>query len=90
MVASSISNYIQAVIFFHNIRGLTLSDWRDFNLKATITGIRNNQEASSHRKDPLLPKHLSRVARRVDWDSQIQKLVWGAMCFELISHTPKG
>ena len=81
MVASSISNYIQAVIFFHNLKGLTPPDWRDFNLKATLTGIKNTQEATSNRKDPLLPKHLAKVAKIVDLDSQIQRLVWTAMCF---------
>ena len=81
MVASSISNYIHAIIFFHNINGHTPPDWRDFNLKATISGIKNTQEATSNRKDPLLPKHLAKIAPHVEESSQIQRLVWAAMCF---------
>ena len=56
-------------------------DWKDFNLKATITGIRNQQVTPSNQKDPLLPKHLARIAKHVDFDSRIQRLVWAAICF---------
>ena len=81
MVASSITTYIQAVIFFSNIYGHQPPDWKDFNLKATITGIRNLQTAPSNQKDPLFPKHLAKIASIVDSESIIQKLVWAAMCF---------
>ena len=81
MVASSITTYIQAVIFFHNIHGHQPPEWKNFNLKSTISGIRNLQTAPSGRKDPLLPKHLARISKVVDKGSAVQKLVWAAMCF---------
>ena len=81
MVASSITTYIQAVIFFHNIHGHQPPDWKDFELKATMSGIRNLQVTPSNQKDPLFPKHLVKIARVVDNESVIQRLVWAAMCF---------
>ena len=81
MVASSITTYVQAVIFFHNIHGHQPPDWKDFNLKATIAGIRNLQTTPPGQKDPLFPKHLTKLSKVVDKDSVIQRLVWAAMCF---------
>ena len=81
MVALSITTYIQAVIFFHNIHSHQPPNWKDFNLKSTLTGIRNTQTKPSNQKDPLFPKHLAKMSRFVDKDNAVEKLVWAAVCF---------
>ena len=41
MKYTSIVNYYQAVIFYHNVKGLPVAGWSDKLLSQTFKGIKN-------------------------------------------------
>ena len=69
MKYTSIVNYYQAVIFYHNIKGLPVAGWSDKLLSQTFKGIKNSNPYVDNTKDPIRPEHLDIMYRQVDMDS---------------------
>ena len=55
---SSVINYYQTVIFYHNVRGRPVANWADPMLSQTVKGIKNLETIPEDVKDPLTEKHL--------------------------------
>ena len=57
MEYTSIVNYYQAVIFYHNVKGLPIAGWSDKLLSQTFKGIKNTNPYVDNAKDPVRPEH---------------------------------
>ena len=55
---SSVINYYQTVIFYHNVRGSPVTNWTDPMLSQTVKGIKNMETTPEDVKDPVTEKHL--------------------------------
>ena len=62
-------NYYQAVIFYHNVKGLPVARWSDKLLSQTFKGKKNTNPYVDNSKDPMRPEHLDMMFRQVNMDS---------------------
>ena len=62
---SSVVNYYQTVIFYHDIKGRAVARWSDPMLAQTVKGIKNLETVPEDVKDPLTEKHLKLMFREV-------------------------
>ena len=69
MKYTSIVNYYQAVIFYHNVKGLPVADWSDKLLSQTFKGIKNANPYVDNSKDPIRPEHLEMMYKQINMDS---------------------
>ena len=81
MKYTSIVNYYQAVIFYHNIKGLPVAGWSDKLLSQTFKGIKNSNPYVDNTKDPIRPEHLDLMYRQVDMDSCYYLTIWTMILF---------
>ena len=81
MLHSSITTYILAVVFFHNINGYTPPSLTDHRLRATLKGIQNRQSIPKRQKDPLHPRQLMEIYRVLKRSCDMEMVVWCAMLF---------
>ena len=81
MKYTSIVNYYQAVIFYHNIKGLPVAGWSDKLLSQTIKGIKNSNQYVDNTKDPIRPEYLDIMYRQVDMDSYYCLTIWTMVLF---------
>ena len=81
MKYTSIVNYYQAVIFFHNVKGLPVAGWSDKLLAQTIKGIKNSKPHVDDAKDPIRPEHLEIMYRKVDTSSFYMLTMWCMILF---------
>ena len=81
MKYTSIVNYYQAVIFYHNVRGLPVARWSDKLLAQTFKGIRNTNPHVDNAKDPIRPEHLGILYRKVDRSSFYMLTIWCIVLF---------
>ena len=78
MLASSISAYLQALTFFHMLKGFQPPILSDRRVKATLNGIRNKQAVPKRQKDPIQVSHLLSMYKYVDKDSVVEVCFWAA------------
>ena len=78
MLASSITAYIQAVIFFHILKGHEPPALSDKQLKATLNGIRNVQSVPKRQKDPIQVNQLLLIYDELDQLSDLHVCFWAA------------
>ena len=81
MKHSSIINYYQSVIFYHQIKGKPVANWSDEMLSKTCKGIKNSQKEGPDVKDPLRSKHLEKMYRKVDFSNKIMYITWVMVLF---------
>ena len=78
---SSICAYYQSVIFFHVCLGLVPVRMSDPVLRATLKGIQRSKGDVTKGKDPLLPVHLLKISKIVDWLDELDVVVFIACLF---------
>ena len=76
---SSIITYYQAIVFYHVCAGLEPVRLSNPTLKATIKGIEKGESKSACGKDPMFPEHLLAMGKVVDFDSNLEVLVFIAV-----------
>ena len=81
MKYTSIVNDYQAVIFYHNVRGLPVAGWSDKLLAQTFKGIKNSNPYVDDAKDPIRPEHLDIMYRKVDGSSFYMLTIWCMILF---------
>ena len=72
---SSVINYFQTVIFYHNIKGRLVANWSDPMLSQTVKGIKNLETVPEDVKDPLTEKHLGIIFENVKVKNEFYVLV---------------
>ena len=72
---SSVINYFQTVIFYHNIKGRLVANWSDPMLSQTVKGIKNLETVLEDVKDPLTEKHLGIIFENVKVKNEFYVLV---------------
>ena len=75
MKYSSVINYYQTVILYHNVKVCIVAGWSDSLVSQTVKGIKNSQSTSEDVKDPLDLNKLGRMYRQVDTKSHMDLLV---------------
>ena len=75
---SSILAYYQAVIFYHTCEGLEPVRVSNPVLKATLNGIKRLRPSKEVGKDPMFPHHLERIVVVVNFDVELELLVFVA------------
>ena len=81
MKYSSVINYYQTVILYHNVKGCTVARWSDSLVSQTVLGISNSQGTHEDVKDPLDLKKLGKMYRQVDMKTHMGLLVWAMVVF---------
>ena len=81
MKYSSIIDYYQTVIFYHNVKGSIVAGWSDSLVSQIIKGIRNSQDTMEDVKDPLDLKKLETMYRKADTKTHMGLLIWTAVVF---------
>ena len=76
---SSIITYYQAVVFHHVCVGLEPVRLSHPVLKATLKGIEKVKGVGSQGKDPMLPVHLRSLGKVVNFNSEVETLVFVAI-----------
>ena len=62
---SSVINYYQTVIFYHNVKGKPVANWSDPMLSQTVKSMKNLENIPEDVKDPLTEKHLGMMFEKV-------------------------
>ena len=78
---SSVINYYQTVIFYHNVRGSPVTIWTDPMLSQTVKGIKNMETTLEDVKDPMTEKHLGMMFSNVKVKSEFSVLIWTMIIF---------
>ena len=79
MKSSSISAYVQGVIFGHRLAQVSPPSYSDPCLKMVLRGAAAVQSSPPAQKDPILATHLLALHKCVDMNSPIQVLTWAAV-----------
>ena len=79
MKYSSVINYYQTVIFYHNVKGCIIAEWSDSLVSQRVKG--NSQSALEDVKDPLVLKKLGKMYRQADTKTHMGLLVWAMVVF---------
>ena len=77
---SSVINYYQTVIFYHNVRGSQVTSWTDPMLSQTVKGIKIMETTPEDVKDPMTEKHLSMFSN-VKVKNEFSVLMWTMIIF---------
>ena len=78
---SSVINYYQTVIFYHNVRGSPITNWTDPMLSQTVKGIKNMETTPEDVKDPITEKHLGMMISSVKVKNEFSVLIWTMIIF---------
>ena len=78
---SSVVNYYQTVIFYHNLKGKPVAGWSDPMLAQTVKGIKNLEQIPEDVKDPLKEEHLYKMFQKVNVRKEFDILVWTVIIF---------
>ena len=78
---SSVINYYQTVIFYHNVKGRLVANWSDPMLSQTVKGIKNLETIPEDVKDPLTEKHLDMMLGNVKVKNEFCILIWTMVIF---------
>ena len=78
---SSVINYYQTVIFYHNVRGSPVTNWADPMLSQTVKGIKNLETTPEDVKDPVTEKHLIKMFSNVKVKNEFGVLIWTMIIF---------
>lgn len=78
MKPSSITAYLQGLVFYHVVNGLEPPDLSHPHIKATLEGVKNKLGRHSTQKDPLYISHIARMKNFVVKTDQPMWLTWVA------------
>ena len=81
MKNTSIVNCYQAVIFYHNVKGLPVAGWSDKLVSQTFRGIKYSNPYVDNSKHPIRPEHLEMMYRQVNMDSYYMLSIWTMILF---------
>ena len=73
---SSVINYYQTVIFYHNIKGIRVTGWSDPIFAQTIKGIKKSENVPLDEKDPLTESNLEVMFKNVSVKKEFMDLFY--------------
>lgn len=79
MKFNSVVTYYQAVVFFHRYFGFSVPLLSDARLRYVMLGIKKDPTSTVRPMEPLFPGHLKKLYLSVNFDIEIQFVLWVAI-----------